>query len=287
MPKKEVYSENRFFHKIFHKYGVGRLDEAVSIIKQLNAKRIPGILAYFPLRKDNAKAVRSDIEEYHRLLDRIQKEKLDCEVALKLHQFGVYGSVSLAEKSVTDIVRYAHKKGLFVWIDMELCETADATINIFKRLHKKYRNVGICLQVYLKRTENDIRALLKNKNVTMRLVKGFYKEHDFKSWADVTKNYSRLMEFLLLHSPRPGIATHDQRLIAKAKRLIKKHRIKNAEFQFYKGVCDDLALKLKKKGFNVRVYVPYGHMFLHTIKGWKTFDMIRQFQRLFGVKNIR
>lgn len=288
MSKKEVvFKENSFFHKIFHQHGVRSLDEAVSIIKQYNSKGVPGILSHFPLRKDDAKSVRGEIKEYHELLDRIRKEKLDCEISIKLNQLGVYEDNALAERSVTDIVSYARKKGIFVWIDMELSGTTDATINIFKKLHKKYRNVGICLQAYLKRTEKDMKALLKDKSIIMRFVKGFYKEHDFKSWADVTENYSRLMKFFLLHSSRPGIATHDRKLIAKAKRLIKKHRIKKAELQFYRDVFDDFALKLKKEGFKVRMYVPYGHMFLFLVKGWKTFDMSRQFQRWFRVKNIR
>ena len=271
-----------------HTFALGSREEALAAVKEFNAKGIPCILSFLPVRHDDAPSVKRDVDEYERLLDAIHREKLDCEVSLKLHQFGVYGSKSLAEKSVATIVQKAHDRNTFVWIDMELSETVDTTLAIFRKLCKRYKNktVGICLQAYLKRTAEDMRTLLKKPTV-MRLVKGFYKEHDFKTWAAVTDNYARLMEYILLHSSRPAIATHDRTLISNAKKFIKAHRIRNAEFQFFKGVCDKLALQLRQEGFRVRMYIPYGNAIRFFVRGWKTFDNFRQLQRLFGVKSVK
>ena len=287
MRAKGSGKESRLLHKAVHVYAPRTRKEAIAVVKQLNAQGIAGILSYLPARKDDAPSIRGELNEYQLLVDAIHREQLDCEVSLKLHQFGVYGNRALTEKTLASIVRYAHKRNILVWFDMELSETVDATLSIFKKLRKKHKNVGICLQAYLRRTKKDMQALLKQRSVVMRLVKGFYKEYDFKTWAEVTANYSRLMEYLLLHSNRPGIATHDRKLIAKAKQLIKKRRIKTAEFQFFKGVCDDLALRLRKKGFNVRIYVPYGRLLPYVKTGFKTFDTYRQLQRIVGIKNIR
>lgn len=262
------------------------LENAIDAIKQHNTGGIKGILSYLAIKKDDAKSVSEEIAEYRRLLDTIKREKIDCEVSLKLHQFGIYGSKRLALKSVAEVVKHAQKLKNFVWIDAEMCITIDDTIDIFKTLHKKYKNIGICLQAYHKRTEQNMHDLLRMP-IAMRLVKGFYKEDEITNWGKVTQNYSKLMEYLLLHSPRPCIATHDPVLIAKAKKFIKKHRIKNAEFEFFNGVCNDRALKLKKEGFNVRIYVPYGHVVLFFIKGMATFDLLRFAERVLGFNKIK
>ena len=286
MPKKRDSNENVLLHKFVHKLVPGRLEEAIAIVKQLNARGIPAILSFLPVRHDDAQSVRKDVNEYYRILDAIHKLGLNCEVSLKLHQFGVYGSEALAERSVTKVLSKARKLNIFVWFDMELPDTIDATLATFRKIDQRYKNVGICLQAYLKRTEQDMHELLK-KPVVIRLVKGFYKEHDFKNWSEVTKNYARLMEYLLMRSPRPCLATHDRKIISKAKRIIRRHCIANAEFQFFKGVCDDLAARLIKEGLHARIYVNYGDAVKFLVKGLKTFDNIRQLERIIGIKHIR
>ena len=264
---------------IAERTGGKELTNAIDHVKEYNSKGVHCSLSFLPVRANNEKIVDKNVKEYLKILDRIHKKKLDCDVTLKLHQFGAYVSKDLAEKAVTRIVKHANKRKIVVWIDMESNVTTDMTIEIFNNIYKKYKNAGICLQAYRKRTEEDMRDLLKKK-VRMRLVKGFYHGCDFKTWDEVTRNYSKLMEYLLLHSKHPAIATHDLKLIAKAKRLIKKHKIKNAEFQFFKGVRDDLAEKLAKQGFNVRIYIPYGDIYQFIIKGILTFDISRHAQRL-------
>jgi proline dehydrogenase len=185
--------------------------------------------------------------------------------------------------SVERVVKEAKRLENFVWIDMELPETVDTTLRLFEKLHKKYGNVGICMQAYLRRTEHDIKYLVKLK-VPIRLVKGFYKNHDYKTWQEVTANYKRLIKLVLLGSPRPCIATHDFHMIAEAKRLIKKHRIKRAELQFFNHVRDKLAVRLSKEGFKVRVYVPYGHLLSFLWHGRPTFDFWHGLERVFHFK---
>ncbi len=114
----------------------------------------------------------------------------------------------------------------------------------------------------------------------VRLVKGFYKDGDISNWAEVTENYRFLMKKVLAKSSRPCIATHDIKIIEEARKLITVGKIKNAEFQFFKGVRDELAVKLKRKGYKTRIYIPYGYVLQYFIHGFSTFDKSRHFQRM-------
>src|SRR5213080_525701 len=73
-------------------------------------------------------------------------------------------------------------------------------------------------------------------------------------------NVVRCMERLLERGDYPGIATHDARIIAHAKAFARRTGIapQRFEFQMLYGVRRDLQLSLRREGYNVRVYVPFG-----------------------------
>ena len=68
------------------------------------------------------------------------------------------------------------------------------------------------------------------------------------------------MERLLTDGTFPGLATHDERLIARAVAFVRDQGIPpdRFEFQMLFGVRRDLQERLVKAGFGVRVYVPFG-----------------------------
>jgi proline dehydrogenase len=61
-----------------------------------------------------------------------------------------------------------------------------------------------------------------------------------------------------------AIATHDSKLIEYTVRLWKNSKIgiKNFEFEFLKGIRDELKRDLVEKGFRVAEYIPYGDEWL-------------------------
>ncbi len=65
--------------------------------------------------------------------------------------------------------------GSMVWIDMEDSSYVDRTLEIFRAARERYDGVGICLQAYLRRTDDDLDALLPLKP-SIRVVKGAYLE---------------------------------------------------------------------------------------------------------------
>ena len=78
--------------------------------------------------------------------------------------------------------------------------------------------------------------------------------------ADVDRNYVRLMERLLRAGHYPGLATHDEAIIAHARRIVRDEKIAEDRFEFQMlfGVRRDLQLRLRHAGHRIRVYIPFG-----------------------------
>jgi proline dehydrogenase len=204
-------------------------------------------------------------EIYHRLLDAIETRRLNANVSVKLTQMGMDLGHDLAKEIVSGLVDHAVAAKTFVRVDMEGSEYTQATIDLVRGLHAVPANrggVGIVIQAYLRRSEQDIAGLLA-EGIRIRLCKGAYKEPAtiaFPEKADVDANFVRLTEMLLTSGIYHGIATHDEAMVAATKELVAKDKIdpKSFEFQMLYGIRRDLQRALVAEGFNVRVYVPFG-----------------------------
>jgi len=77
----------------------------------------------------------------------------------------------------------------------------------------------------------------------------------------VDTNFIRLSNLLLASEVFHGLATHDEAMVAAAKSFAAAHGIDPSrfEFQMLYGVRRDLQRNLVREGYNVRVYVPFGH----------------------------
>jgi proline dehydrogenase len=120
----------------------------------------------------------------------------------------------------------------------------------------------VVIQAALRRSAQDVDALIA-EHARIRLCKGAYVEPAavaFPDKADVDAAYEALMTRLLRDGTFPAIATHDERLIAKAVALVREEGIPpdRFEFQMLFGVRRDLQERLLRAGFGVRVYVPFG-----------------------------
>lgn len=267
-------------------YFIWTLDKAIKEAQRINARNMNVSLSYLPVQTKKSKDVEKNTEAYLKILDKIKSMGLSADITLKLHQFGIYGFEKAMYEEVGKVVSYAEHLGILVWIDMERVETVDKTIELFQALRQNHKNVGICLQTCLRRTKEDMERLLADR-VPMRLVKGgFYNEYDIKNWEDVTENFSKLMEYMLEHSDKPCIATHDTKLIEKAKKIIQEKNISNAEFQFFYGVKNNLAKQLQNEGFKAVIYIPFGNFFGYMWYGIHTFLNVRNIERILHFKKI-
>jgi proline dehydrogenase len=118
------------------------------------------------------------------------------------------------------------------------------------------------IQSYLKRSESDIEKLLA-EGIRIRLCKGAYKESAeiaFAAKSEVDANYVKLMKTLMKSGIYHGLATHDQKIIQQATAFAKSEKLSpdSFEFQMLYGIRRDLQQRLVRKGWRVRIYIPFG-----------------------------
>ncbi|UCF36036.1 MAG: proline dehydrogenase family protein [Acidobacteriota bacterium] len=201
---------------------------------------------------------------YRRLLRRIEETQLRSGISIKLTQLGLGFDRELCDRNLRLILDEAESLKKFVRIDMESSAYTEATLDLFRTQLEHYgpRRVGVVVQSYLYRTESDVKSLI-GTGCNIRLCKGAYMEPEevaFPKKADVDANFTRLLDLMLDSDLYSAIATHDERMIAHAKKVIASNGLpeNRYEFQMLFGVRRELQVALRQEGFRMRVYVPFG-----------------------------
>ena len=205
------------------------------------------------------KQINVSLEEYQKIVNSFRKWKIRGAISVKPTQIGLSISQKECYRNFEKIIQSARNGHVFVWLDMESSDHTDEIIEIYHTFFSKYERLGIALQANLKRTENDLNDLL-DIGAKIRLVKGAYREKvsiSFKTKKDVDDNFIKLMKTLFKKGNEFAIASHDGKIIQKAQNLSKKYP-KKFEFQFLKGIREEIKPDLIKKKFVVSDYIPYG-----------------------------
>jgi proline dehydrogenase len=242
------------------------VEDALSAAARLNKQGMAVTLDSLGESVTNEAEATSAADIYHRLLDAVASQGLNANISVKLTQMGLELSPDLAYNIAAGLTEHARSTGNFVRIDMEGSALTQVTLDIVRRLHARpeYRgHIGVVIQAYLFRSETDIQQLLAD-GVRIRLCKGAYQEPPSISFAkkhDTDTNYVRLAGILLASPLYHGLATHDEAMIEAAKNYARIHGVapEHYEFQMLYGVRRDLQRRLIREGYNVRVYVPFGH----------------------------
>ena len=239
------------------------IEEAIDAARSIQAQGLLLTLDYLGESVRTLEEAAAATREYGRLLEVIVVSGIERNISLKLTQLGAGVDRATCVDNLRRILEPAQKHGFFVRIDMENSPWTQLTLDIFETLwQQEYRNIGIALQAALFRTEQDVRRM-NELGARVRLVKGAYKEPPtvaYQHKADVDAAFIRLMRILLDSGTYPAWATHDPALLEAtekyaAKRGITKDRF---EFQMLYGIRRDLQASLVKKGYRMRVYVPFG-----------------------------
>ena len=240
------------------------LDTAVAAVRELNRRGITASLDLLGESVHNEAEARAAGAEYLKILERIQQEELDANVSVKLTAMGLEVSEELCISIMHDVLGRARDYGSFVRLDMESSDYTERTLRMFyDRFYPAYGNhVGIVLQSYLYRTEQDVARAIQER-CRVRLCKGAYKEPPSVAYPDkkdVDAAYVRELHALMTDGNYPGHAPHDQPLNAEAKRFATELCIDASrfEFQMLYGVRRDLQEQIVREGYNMRVYVPFG-----------------------------
>jgi proline dehydrogenase len=254
------------------------LADGIQAIKLLNNKGINATLDHLGEYTDSPEKARQATMDIIQAFDAIEAAGVRSNVSVKLTQIGLGISSDQCVENLKLILEKAKSYKSFVRIDMEDSTVTQKTLDVLYTLRRNgFDNIGIVIQAYLFRSEDDIRKMLEDCN-KIRLCKGAYKEPAnvaYPKMQDVNSSYDRCAALLINGAlskecpkvspdgkipPIPGLATHDPKRIDYAKVYADKVGLpKDAmEFQMLNGIRRDLQEQLVMEGYWVRVYVPYG-----------------------------
>jgi proline dehydrogenase len=243
--------------------------DAISAAKETNSKRMSAILNFLGEESIDVKQVEQTVNEYCSLLDLLKSNEIDGCISVKPTQIGLTISYEMCLYNFKQIANKAKSLGKFMWIDIESFQFVENTIAIYLELFKEYKQTGLAIQAYLKRSSSDLLHLLE-EGANIRVVKGAYRESEnnaFQSADKINLNFSKLMQMLFENSNDNAIfaiATHDSKLIEEAIELSEKYGNikKRFEFQLLMGICDQIKMNLVERKFKVSEYIPYGSHWL-------------------------
>ncbi len=243
------------------------LDQTIPKVTELNGF---GIRVTLDLLGENVKdkaTADQTLEHYIDLLNGINAQNLKSSISIKLTMLGLDIGRDYCRDNLFKLLEVAKDNDQFVRIDMEGSDYTQVTIDIFKEAFAKYgKHVGIVIQAYLHRTKKDIEELA-GIGADIRLCKGAYKEPEriaLQNMPAIREAFKEYAKILFDKTVYPRIATHDDELIEWVKNYTSENNIGTSrfEFQMLYGLRLNTCKELVENGYNVRVYVPYGTMWV-------------------------
>lgn len=238
------------------------IESAIAAVKKLNAGGLSATLDFLGEDVHDEREAAHTTTTYLEMIDQINGAGADANVSVKLSAIGQAISEDLTVANLGKILDKARPTNMFVRLDMEGSATVDSTYRICDRVRASYEHVGPVVQAYLRRAADDVARLVRDK-VRVRLCKGAYREPPavaYPRMSEIRSNYLDLARALLSQGNYPGIATHDEQLIAAVKDYVRQHAIgpERFEFQMLYGIRPEKQRALIAEGYRLRVYVPFG-----------------------------
>ncbi len=243
------------------------LEEALKAAQATNEKGMRAIINYLGEDVSDPSLIEQNYIEYLKIQNIASERRINACIALKPTQFGSDAQSEI--EKIQTLAQEGMKLKQDVWIDMESSALTEKTLEIYLEVLKSYQNVGVALQAYMKRSEQDLLHLLAIGG-RVRLCKGAYREPAnlvLRSRAEINDNYSKLLRILFERGNDFAVATHDSKLIDEAKKLADSHHV-NFEFEMLKGIRIELKEELLASGYRVSDYLPYGNQ-------WYNYSMRR------------
>jgi proline dehydrogenase len=240
------------------------LDEAIAVVRDLNARGMDVTLDHLGESVEREDQAVQATDDYIRILERLDREaSVKASISIKPTQVGLSVDAGFCCQNLRRVAEAARDSGNFIRMDMESTDYTQATLDVFYELFAEFKNLGAVIQSYLRRSEADVEKLA-SLAAPVRLCKGAYKEPEelaFQRKDEVDDSFIHLLEILMNSEAPLAVATHDDRMIDAAKRLMKDLPDRKApvEFQMLYGIRRDLQAQLVDEGYGMRVYVPYGN----------------------------
>jgi proline dehydrogenase len=260
-------AKHKFVRRTVSRFMPGEeLSDALAAARRLEEKHIGSIFTHLGENIRDAAEAETVAEHYIDALRRICDQQLNTEISVKPTQLGLDLSPELCYDNLKKIIAHESPSRV-VWIDMEASNYVDATLNLYRRVLAEFPNVGLCLQAYLRRTVDDLAALLPLGS-SIRLVKGAYNEPAeiaFPQKIDVDENYFALAKEMLLAKTsqlamRAAFGTHDIEMLRRLSEFAAAAGLAKAdvEVQMLYGIQSAEQERLAREGYNSKVLVAYG-----------------------------
>lgn len=258
-----LVTEGKLTRNVVKRFVAGSdLEDAVQVIKDLNARGIGGILDLLGEGVATPAEADAAAQEYLDSIKRIDETGIDATVSLKLTQLGLAFDKGRCIDHLRRLAAEAAAIGTSIEVDMEQSDFVTDTLDVFRLLNADFADLRLAIQAYLRRTPVDLETMASTRP-RIRLVKGAYSEPPelaYQQKKEVDRQYEFLTDWLFDKGTDPGIATHDTRLIEHATRAAERTGVGREGFQIQMlyGIRREYQEQLARDGYRVRVYVPFG-----------------------------
>jgi proline dehydrogenase len=253
---------------------VGGVDLSAALTKAaaLKTKGYTTSLYYLGEYVNAAEVIEENIVHISALIRQAAQTDLDTLISVDPTQIGYALSDELGQKNALRIAQVIQEKTgsgrHLLMLDMEDSSFVQRTLALRSHLAQQGCPAAITIQAYLRRSEQDVRDVIRDGVTAVRLVKGAFaenRERAFTRKADIVQNYLRLAMLLLSPEAKakgvhPIFATHDKALIERVAAVAQENNRSTDEYEveMLLGVRANLQEHLVAQGRRVRLYVPFG-----------------------------
>jgi len=242
-----------------------RLDDALAAAAELQRAGIGVVLTRLGENTTHGSAADETGAHYVTVASELQRRGIDGHISVKLTQLGLDIDPQRCQATLLMLADETSRRNIKLWIDMEQSVYVERTLDM-RRALRAYPHAGVCLQAYLRRTDDDLASLMPLAG-GIRLVKGAYHEPPqiaYPRKRDVDENYFTLATRLLASARSSGLrgvfGTHDQHLIARIQRHADAAGVSRDAFEFHMlyGIHRAEQVRLAREGYRVKVLISYG-----------------------------
>jgi proline dehydrogenase len=265
---RERATKTAFVRRSVSKFMPGeRLEDAMEAAAEQQRQGIATIFTKLGENLTRIEEAEDVTQHYLTVLDKVSAAGLRAQISVKPTQLGLDHDKELCFRNLQRLVDRAAERDNLIWIDMESSPYVEPTLELFRRTRARSARIGIALQAYLYRTEQDVESLVA-LGAVIRIVKGAYLEPPsvaFPKKADVDENFYKLCCRLLAEDARRAggllhIATHDPVLADRLAAYVDQQKVPPSAYEYAMlyGIQRPLQQRLVRAGRPLRVLVAYG-----------------------------
>ncbi|RBQ21689.1 proline dehydrogenase [Spongiactinospora rosea] len=243
-------------------------DDAVRVARDLRAAGLAVGFDHLGPEVADARGAEAEVRAQLALIDRLAGAGLaaGADIVLRPSALGLGLPGRDADRRATGnaarVCAAAFGAGATVTLGAEEHALVEPALALLEELRKEYPGVGATVQSYLRRAQDQCRALA-GEGSRVRLRRG---GHDapasvaFKRPREIDASYVRCLKVLMAGQGHPVVAVRDRCLIdiASALAVVNERRPDGFEFEMRHGVRPAEQRRMARLGAVVRVRVPYG-----------------------------